>query len=596
MTDQEKDAAYKYYYENNIIGAIYEVYSYFLLKKNTNIKRLEKKLSVYMEQHLQLHKKVAGMWYNVKLQPLTDIHLRSHLENEISANGDMKYIYVFSATAFLILLIACFNFINLSTARSLKRSKEIGMRKVIGAARSQLIVQFLGESILFAALGSILSLIIIFITLPHFTAFIGNTLSLNYNLIWPYLIVLFCIGLLSGFYPAVLMSSFSPIKALRGVIKHGWTDIILRKGLVVFQFTIAVALIVSSFIILKQMSFIRDRNIGMKKEQLIQIGLKKPDLLLSEFSKNPNVLSLSTNNFSFKGIPKIMMWTEGQGGDQQSERNNICVDESFLKTYEIKLVAGRNFSKDLPTDETESFIVNESAARSFGWKNEEAIGKKIYWYKLTTEPEVGKIIGVVKDFNYSSLHNNVEPLVIQIWRPRNSYVTLRLNVENISSTIDQLELSWKKCNPNRPFTYSFLDEDFDKLYKADQKLQTLISIFTFLSVLVACMGLFGMAIFEIEQRTKEIGIRKILGAGIIKIVRLLSEDFLKLILISILIASPIAWYFSNKWLEDFAYRTEVGWFTFLIAGILVITVAFATIVFQIFKVAVENPIKSLRTE
>jgi putative ABC transport system permease protein len=596
MTALQKDSMYKHYYENNIIGAIYSVYSYILVKKNTNAKRLERKLSVYMEQHLQRHKRFAGMWYNLKLQALTDIHLRSDLENEIRPNNDLKYIYIFSATAFLILLIACFNFINLSTARSLKRSKEIGMRKVIGAARSQLIAQFLGESLLFAILGGFLSLAIVLVCLPYFTAFTGNQYTLNLGLILAYLAVFICIGLLSGFYPAILMSSFQPIKALKGIIKHEWSDTLLRKGLVVFQFTIAVTLIISSVIVLKQMSFIQDRNIGLKKEQLIQIPLRKQEALVNELSKNPNVQSLSLNNFSIKSIPQLMMWPEGQGADQQRERNNICVDEHFFKTYQIDLLNGRDFSKEIKTDEDEGFIVNEAAARSFGWKNEEAIGKKIYWYKLTSEPEVGKIIGVVKDFNYASLHNAVEPLVIQIWRQRNSHVSLRLNTKNISSTMDQLELAWKKCNPEIPFSYSFLDEEFENLYKADRKLQVLISIFTFLSVLVACLGLFGMAIFAIEQRTKEIGIRKILGASVLKVVRLLSEDFLKLIVISIVIASPIAWYFSNKWLQDFAYRTEINWVIFLLVGILAVAIAFATIAFQTFKVAVANPIKSLRTE
>jgi putative ABC transport system permease protein len=596
MTANQIDSVYNVHYENNIIGAIYEVYSYILVEKNTNPQLLEKKVSAYMEHHLQEHKRYSGMWYNLKLQPLSDIHLKSNLDHEIKPNNDIKYIYIFSATAILILLIACFNFINLSTARSLNRSKEIGLRKVIGAARLQLIGQFLGESFLFSIIGSLISIIFVVLALPFFNEFLGSPLSLNLGVAWVYLIIIFCIGLLSGFYPALLMSSFSPIKALKGVIKHGWQDILFRKGLVVLQFTIAVILIISSSIILKQMNFIRNQNIGMKKEQLLQINLRKSELIFNEFNKNPNVLSSSLNNFSFKSIPKIMMWPENEGQEQQSERNNICVDENFLKTYQIKLINGRNFSKDFPSDETESFIVNESAVKSFGWKNEEAIGKMIYWYKIKPVPEVGKIIGVVKDFNYTSLHNNVSPLIIQIWRPRSNYITLRLKAGDISSTISQLEASWKDLVPDVPFNYSFLDEDFDNLYKAEQKLQTLISIFTFLSVFVACLGLFGLAAFAIKQRVKEIGIRKILGANVSRLVQLLSKDFVKLVLISIIIASPIAWYFTNKWLQDFAYKIEIGYWTFVLAGSLALMVAFLTISFQTVKAASANPIKSLRTE
>ncbi len=596
MTSAQIDSVYKVHYENNIIGAIYEVYSYILVEKNTNGPSLEKKLSAFMEDHLQNHKRYTGMWYNLKLQPLKDIHLRSNLNNEIKPNNDIKYIYIFSATAFLILLIACFNFINLSTARSLNRSKEIGLRKVIGAARFQLIGQFLGESFLFALIGSVLSLAFVLILLPLFKSFTGNPLTINPSLIWVYLIIIFSIGLLSGFYPALLMSSFSPIKALKGAIKHGWQDIFFRKGLVIFQFTIAVVLIISSSVILKQMNFIRNQNIGMKKEQLVQISLRKSELVFNEFNKNPNVLSASLNNFSFKSIPKIMMWPESQGPAQQSERSNICVDENFLNTYQIKLLNGRNFSKEFTSDETESFIVNESAVRSFGWKNEEAIGKKIFWYKMSTTPEVGKIIGVVKDFNYTSLHDNVNPLIIQIWRPRSNFITLRLKAGNISSALSQLEASWKKIVPDSPFNYSFLDEDFDNLYKAEQKLQTLISVFTFVSVFVACLGLFGLAAFAIKQRVKEIGIRKILGASISKLVKLLSKDFLKLVLVAIVIASPIAWYVTNKWLQDFAYKVEISYWLFVLAGSLALIIAFITIGFQTLKAAIANPVKNLRTE
>lgn len=575
-------------------------YSYLLLAGHVDGKVLETKANKFLDKEMVETKKAIGMWINVGIQPLKDIHLHSHLDHEIKGaeQGDITYVYIFSATAFLILLIACCNFINLSTARSLNRSKEIGLRKVIGAMRSQLIFQFLGESVVFSFISCILSLLFILLAIPLFNSFIGTELTLTLNVFWIYLALICCIGFLAGLYPALLMSSFSPIQSLKGKINHGLGDIFFRKGLVVFQFSIAIMLIIGTTLILNQLDFIQHKNLGINKEQVVGIELRGPDqrkgeILLKELSKNPKIIGATLNSFSFKSMSNITLLPEGSAENEVTACNVFSVDENFLSTMKVELVSGRDFSKSFPTDVNEAFIVNEAAAKAYGWKTpKDALGKKIEW----AFGKKGKVIGVVKDFNYASLHNGIEPLLIHIFPQWYNTITLRLKTDNLTATMKDLESAWKVSSTENPFKYAFLEDDFNSLYKSEQNMRTVLSAFTFLSVLVACLGLFGLAAFTIKQRFKEIGIRKVLGASIGGVVDLLSKDFLKLVLISIFISSPLAWYASHKWLQDFAYKVDISWWIFLISGAMALLIAFTTVCFQAIRAASTNPVKSLRTE
>lgn len=575
-------------------------YSYLLLKNKVDVKAFESKVNKYLTKETAGLKKDIGMWMNVAIQPLLDIHLRSKLEHEFrgSKNSDISYVYIFSATAFLILLIACCNFINLSTAKSLNRSKEIGLRKVIGAKRGQLISQFLGESILFTIIASLFSLLLVLLFIPLFNSFIETTLHINLSIVWLYLAIIIGVGLLAGLYPALLMSSFAPIRSLKGKISHGFADIIFRKGLVVFQFSIAIVLIIVTTLILRQLDFIQNRNIGLNKEQVLTIELRgigpqKGEILIDELRKNPKVVNTCLTNFSFKGIPDITVLPQGFAQNEVTGCPVISVDESFLKTMQIDLAEGRDFSKDFPTDVTEAFMVNEAAVKFFRWKNSKnAIGKKVDW----AYGKSGKVIGVVKNFNFASMKEDVKPLLIHIFKPWHGTVLTRLKTNNLPETMKQLEATWKTIAGDAPFKATFMEDDFNSLYQSEQNMRTVLGAFTFLSVLVACLGLFGLAAFTIKQRFREIGIRKVLGSNVSGIVQLLSKDFLKLVVISILIAVPIAWYAMYKWLQDFAYKTEISWWIFLLAGALAILIAYITVAFQAVKAAVANPIKSLRTE
>ena len=575
-------------------------YSYLLLKNTVDTKAFEKKVNKYLNKETAELKKEIGMQMNIGLQPLCEIHLKSHLEHEFpeSNNSDITYVYIFSATAILILLIACCNFINLSTARSLNRSKEIGLRKVIGAKRGQLIAQFLGESILFSIIAGLLSLLLVLLFIPLFNSFIGTKLELNLSVVWIYLVIICGVGFLAGLYPALLMSSFSPIRSLKGKVSHGFMDILFRKGLVVFQFSIAIILIIDTTLILQQLDFIQTRNIGLNKEQVLAIELKgippqKGKVLIDELKKNPKVVSTSLNNFSFKGVPNITVLPEGFSQNELSSCPVISVDENFFNTMQIKVIEGRNFSKDFPTDENEAFIVNEAAVKDFRWKTpKNAIGKKVDW----AFGKSGKIIGVVKDFNFASMRENVKPLLIHIFKPWHGLLTIRLKTENLPSTMKTIEASWKEVAGDAPFKSSFIVDDFDLLYKSENNMRSVLGMFTFLSVFVACLGLFGLSAFTIKQRFREIGIRKVLGSSVTNIVQLLSKDFLKLVVISFIIGSPIAWYMMTKWLQDYAYKIDIGFWVFIIAGMLAFIIAFLTVSIQAIKAANANPIKSLRTE
>jgi putative ABC transport system permease protein len=578
-------------------------YSYFLLPENYPPAQLEAKMNVFVHKQLEETKKSNGLWYDFKLQPLSSIHLRSNIHAEINPNSDISYIYIFSAAAILILIVACCNFINLATARSLNRSKEIGLRKVIGARRFQLGMQFLGESFLFAVVAGIIALVVVYFLLPSFNSFTGKSIPLdifsNQTLLTIFGAIIISTGIVSGIYPALLMSSFTPINALKGAIRHGWQDIFLRKGLVVFQFTIAIVLIAGTGLVLQQLRYIQNRKIGLNKDQMIEIGLRRADLpkgetLIKELSKHAGVIDATLTDFSFKeGISNIAVLPEGAAENELTSESVISVDHNFLKTFQISLSAGRDFSKSFATDPNEAFILNETAANLFGWKKpNEAVGKNIDWGL----GKKGKVIGVVKDFNFTSLHDNIKPLIIHINPDWYRFVAIRIQPGKIAQSLTEIEGTWKGIAANSPFKYTFLDEDFGNLYKEEQNMKSVLTLFTILSLFVACLGLFGLAAFSIKQRFKEIAIRKVLGASVSNITRLVSKEFLLLVLIAAVIAFPLAWWGMHKWLQDFAYHIDIGWQLFAAAGVTALLIALLTVSYQSIKAAIANPVKSLRTE
>ena len=578
-------------------------YTYILLPEGYDYKQLEAKFPAFLEKQMAEEKKNSGLWYDFVLQPLPFIHLHSTTPYDIGPNGNIKYVYIFSIIAILVLLIACANYVNLATARSVNRAKELGMRKVIGARRGQLIVQLLGESFLLTCIAFILAIAIVAVALPYFNTLTGKTMSawvlMRPEVITTVVVIFLLIGVLAGAYPALLMSSFSPIKTMKNYARQGKESNLLRKGLVVFQFSMSIMLIAGTILIFRQVEFMQSQNLGIDKEQTLQFYMRssispKYKLIREEMGKVPGVLNATVTNFTFSDdVSNIAMLPEGANENEITSEATISVDADFLPNFRIPVVAGRNFSRDIPTDETEAFIVNESAVKKFNWGSPEgAIGKKIDWGL----GKKGKVIGVVRDFNFSSLHLAITPLIIHIVPDWYNYIALKIKGDDVPATVSRLESRWKELGLDSPFAYSFMDQDFQKLYQAEQQTQTIIGGLASLAIFIASLGLFGLAAFMAEQRTKEIGVRKVLGATVTSIIALLSKDFLKLIAIAIVIAVPVTWYAAGQWLSSFAYRTEVSWWIFVIAGLASITIALITVSFQSIRAAVANPVNSLRNE
>jgi len=585
-------------------------YTYLLFSKNYNVDRIESQLPDFLDKYVNL-----GAPGNVKnhlttkldFQKLTDIHLRSHLADEIEENGDIKRVYIFSAIALFILLIACINYMNLSTARSTLRAKEIGIRKVIGAQRKEIISQFLSESVLITCVALLFAVILTALSLPMINEFSNQNLSFNSLLHWqiilPLLALPFAVGLISGLYPALFMSSFAPVKVLKGVLKVGSGNISFRKILVVVQFSISIFLIVATTVVYQQLQYVQTTALGLNKDHIINtqyIGSlnKQYEAFKADLEKNPAIKSVARSS----RIPSGRLLDEAgaailEGGTMQPQKVDlkyITSDYNFIPAYGIQMAAGRNFSKEFSTD-TNNYVINEAAVQILGWKTpKNALGKDIKYGNIQ-----GKVIGVTRNFHFESLHQKIVPLLQTLPSPgSNSYnvMSIKIDGNNIKSAIGTLENTWHKYLPETPFDYTFLDEKFAQLYNSEQQQGTLFTIFSCIAIFIACLGLFGLSAFTITQRVKEIGVRKVLGASVPQIVAELSKDFLKLVLIAAVIALPIAWYYMNSWLLDFAFRINIAWWVLFMAGILALIIAFVTISFQSIKAALSNPVKSLRSE
>lgn len=574
-------------------------YTYLLLKPHTDAKALEKKFPAFMEFHHGEQAKQLQMQDYLSLEPLRDVYLKSKRDGFV--RGNINNVYIFSIIAVFILLIACINFINLTTARSAERAKEVGIRKVVGAARLQLTKQFIGESIIICLIAFGLSVLLSSLALPLFNHLAGKQISssiFNNPLhIISLLLVSTGTGMLAGVYPSLVLSSFKPVSVLKGRFSTSTRGLILRKGLVVFQFTLSIFLITGTIIVYRQLNYMRSQDLGFNKDQEIIINTnfdKNKDAFKQSLASIPGVLS-TTYSSSVPGSSNNSAYSKVQNKAGEMQKTNLdlyFVDFDYIKQYDLKVVAGRAFSRDFPTDSTQAMMINESAARILGYNTpQEAVGRNFdQWGRK------GKIIGVLKDFHYKSLQQRIQPLTMRMERGGFSTISIKVSTVNIQSTIKAIEKKWRRIIPNRPFEYTFLNDYFNQQYRAEVNFGNLFFNFAVLAIFISCLGLLGLSSYSTIQRTKEIGVRKVLGASVSNIVNLLSVDFIKLVLIAFAIAAPIAWFGMHQWLQDFAYHTNISWWVFVLAGLCSILIAFFTISFQAIKAAIMNPVKSLRAE
>ena len=547
----------------------------------------------------------SGNYLEYHLMPVTKIHLYSARFPELAPNGDIQSVYIFSAVALFILLIACINFMNLSTARSSNRAKEVGIRKVLGTERKTLIGQFLTESTLVAVIALFIALGITFFILPFFNDVSNKSLQFS-NLFdkrfFPFLILIpLVVGVIAGSYPAFYLSSFQPITVLKGKLSAGFKKSNLRSTLVIIQFSTTIILIIATIVVYSQLNYIQNRKLGYNKSQVLIIN--NTDAL------NNQAKTFATEISGYSGINNATISSflpveNSSRSDNTYSKEAVMdsktglnmqtwdIDENYLPTMGMELVKGRNFSKEFLTD-SNAMIINETTAALLGY--DDPIGKNMYVNDQNRNLVPIKIIGVVKNFHFESLRQSVGPLCFRL-RRSSGFAIFRINTTDVKSLVSKVESTWKKMAPGMPFSYRFLDDAFEQMYRTEQRTGKLAMAFAVLAILIACMGLFGLATYAAEQRIKEIGIRKVLGASVNNIVEMLSKDFLKLILISAIIAFPLAWWAMHSWLQDFAYRIDMPWWVFLLAGVIALFIALATVSFQAIRAALSNPVKSLRTE
>ncbi len=605
------------------------MHTYIMLQEGTDSKHLEAKFPVFIRKYVAPHIQrglnmsleefqASGGSLEYYLQPVVDIHLYSHIGQELEPNSDIKYVYIFSLIAIFILFIACINFMNLCTAKSSGRSKEVGMRKVLGSTRYKLIKQFLIESTLLSVAAILVSVLLIALLLPYFNNIAGKQLEIanfEYWLVLPALFVIaIIVGIFAGAYPAFYLSSFQPVAVLKGSKAGGISGkTSLRSALVVFQFAISIALFISTMIIYNQTRYIQNKRLGFNKENVLVIKRgwaigQKPDGTLIEtlpnetiidafkhdLLQNPQIISAAgVSSLPGKSFNNGVFVPEGASREEQHPLNFVLGDYDLAKTLNLKLTEGRFYSRDMPSDTADAIVINEATGRTLGYKKP-YVGKRI-GFPGNTEFYLN-IIGVVEDFHYESLHKPIAPLLIGLQTLNRTYLAVHIHPHNVPETIAYIEKIWYDYIPYKPFGYYFLDDDYDSLYRAEQRIGQLFTVFSALAILIACLGLFGLASFTTEQRTKEIGVRKALGASVTNIIVKLSQEFTKWVLAANLIAWPAAWYFMRSWLQEFAYRIEMQPWPFIVAGAVALGIALLTISYQSIKAALANPVDALRYE
>ena len=588
----------------------HQFYTYVRLKENTPKQAFAAKLANYVDKEVSPQTSAAGVKDVFHLQPVKDIYLRSlHLEYDQPNRGNINFVYAFAVIALFILVIACFNFMNLATARSLRRAKEVGVRKVVGAHKSQLITQYLSESILMTLFAFMLAIPIVELVLPFFNKLSDEALSLHlgkdFLIVAVLLLLSVPVGLLAGLYPAFFLSSFLPIDVLKSnTTAKGFRLSSLRQGLVIAQFVISVVLIAATAIVYQQLHYLRNKDLGFDKEQTLVFHMEGEKMMKAyaqfktEILRSPHVVAAAASYGEPGGL------IAGDGIRLRGDKNNrtismFTVDYDYIPMLKLQMVAGRPFSKKYQTDEQQAFILNETAVREFGLGTpDQALGQEIFWDEWLdpTKVKKGKVIGIVKDFHFKSLHQKIEPFVMHVYPGTFGWMTVRISGKDVPGALKHLEKTWHSFAPDYPFQYNFLDDYFGKMIESERKLSLIFTIFAGLAIFIACLGLLGLVAFAAQQRTKEIGIRKVMGASVSQIMLLLSKDFAKLVLIAILIATPIAWYGMHHWLQDFAYRITINPFIFVVAGLIALAITLATVSFLTRKAATTNPVKSLRSE
>ena len=591
---------------NSNFAAFYPFSTYLLLKPQSNYKALEAKFPAFLKKHIDFIDDMEknGDYIKLNLTPLYDIHLRSNRLNELGANGNIQYVYIFSGVALFILLLACINFMNLSTAHSSTRAKEVGVRKVLGAPKKYLITQFLSESTLITFFATLTAVLLAWGLLPLFNQISGKNLSITIDTFaWllPSIIgITLLIGILAGSYPAFFLSAFQPVEVLKGKTSAGLRGSKLRSFLVVFQFAISIFLIIGTLIIYNQLNYIQKKSLGFNRKQVLLVKHmnvldKQANTFRQEIKHMPGVVSATLSSFVPTGDRR---WTSYVSANNSIHPTEFWpVDEDYLHTMGMNLEKGRDFNTQLSTDSS-AMIINQTAASVMGLTGD-PINKTIVY---GTNQKQYHIIGVVKDFNFSSLRDNVTPVVLTMMtafeRKKEGdgpdVLGIKVNTENLPALVSRIENKWRTFSNNQEFGYSFMDEDFDALYRAEERTGSISLLFTTLAIIIACLGLFGLAAYAAEQRTREIGIRKVLGANVPDLVALLSGNFLKLVVIAILIAAPLAWLSMEKWLQGFAYRQSIQWWIFPVAGLGAILIAMVTISTQFIKAATANPVQSLK--
>jgi len=590
-------------------------YTYLVLNENADPKKLQAKFPQLVAKYVvpevqhdmgislaEAQKSVNTFVFT--LQPLTDIHLYSNTKYELEPNGDIQYVYIFSALAIFILLLACVNFTNLSTTRGVKRAREVGIRKVMGSVKKQLIFQFISESVLLTFFAMLCAYLLIFISLPYFNQIANKNISFTYFLKLPSILTMLGIsmlaGIFAGIYPAFFLSSFNTIKVLKGSSSQGSQRTPLRSSLIVFQFFVSTALIIATIIVYQQLHYMQNKKLGYDKNQVLYLPDarllgKDQDAFEQELLKDSRVVSASISRYVPGGVmmdgTEIYPKNETANESAAEIHGNIYhIDYDYIRTLGMQIVKGRNFSKDYPTDSS-GVIINEAAVKQLGWSGTNPVGKTI----IRSGQQELKVIGVVADFNYVSVKQEIAPMMMLL---ANNYggLIIKIKAHDVSGFLNDLKKQWNAFNPAGPLEYDFLDEQFAKLYSSEQRTQQIFSAFAALAIIIAGLGLFGLSAFVIEQRTKEIGIRKVLGASVQNVLLLVSKEFLILVAIAFLISIPVTWWAMHNWLQDFAYRINIGLWVFAIAGIAVVLIALITISFQAIKAAIANPVKSLRTE
>jgi putative ABC transport system permease protein len=592
--ERDKDAGWMTRWINN------GVYTYIQLAPNVTQAQVERQLPAFVEKYLGSDLRKYGYKWSLSLTPLKDVYFDNTSLDSIK-HGDKTVVYIFLSIAILILLIACINFMNLSTIRAAERSKEVGLRKVLGALRNNLVWQFIGESVLLTTISCILSVCLLLLVMPWYDQLLGYSLNVSWNALPVYLFlvgVIIVVGFLAGSYPAFFLSAFSPIQALKGKLKLGKSGASFRQVLVVVQFSISVFLIVGTIIITKQMSYVKNKQLGYNKEQTVVVPIDNGDIYnnMNSFKTELQNQSAVQSVSAMSGEPGGFF--DGQVFDVEDHpekwnANTEFADFEFVKTLGLKIIAGRDFSSQFQTDTTDAVLINKTAAAKLGWTPQQAIGKWI----LNTVADSKKriIIGVVEDFYFQSLKQQINGLVISP-APDRRQILIRLKTGNLQSGLALIKKAYNKAAPAYPFEYKFLDQQFNDMYQKDLRQQTILTLFAGLAIFVACLGLFGLASFTATKRFKEIGVRKVLGSSVQGIVVMLSKDLLKPVMIATCIALPVGYWVMNKWLQNFAYKTTLSWWVFVLAALLTFGIALITVCIKAIKAAIANPVKSLRTE